>query len=311
MNGIILIDKPAGPTSADVVREVKRRVKPTRVGHLGTLDPFATGVLPILVGEGTKLAPFLHDGDKCYEGLITLGTETDTLDRSGEVIRTAAIIPFDLARLAAVAKKFTGTVTQIPPIFSAIKRGGVPLYKLARRGDEVAPPPPRQVEISRLELAADGRNGLRFAMICSPGTYVRSLARDIGLALETAAYLAELRRTRNGVFAVEDAHPLEEALAALERGGRAGLIGLLEAMPDLPEVAVAESIAKRLRNGDSRALDGLIPAQSNSSQVKFFKVVANGRLLAVAQATSHTTAVIARVFGSLYEIGKGLIINDA
>jgi tRNA pseudouridine55 synthase len=293
MDGIILIDKPAGPTSAEVVRQVKWRVKPARVGHLGTLDPFATGVLPILVGEATKLAPFLHDGDKYYAGTIALGTETDTLDRTGEVVRTAAVAPFDAARLSAIAASFIGTVTQTPPIFSAIKRGGVPLYKLARRGDEVAPPPPREVAIARLELTVADADAIRFTMVCSPGTYVRSLARDIGVALGGAAHLAELRRTRNGRFAIEDAHPLDEVLAALERGGSASLIGLREAVPDLPEVAVDEATAKRLRNGDSRALDGVVPPQA-----KFFKVVANGGLLAVAEATSRVTAVIARIFGA-------------
>src|SRR5258707_15608587 len=152
MHGVIVIDNPSGPTSAEVVRLVKARLgRHSRVGHLGTLDPFATGVLPILVGEGTKLAPFLHDGDKYYEGLIALGAETDTLDRTGEVIRTAAVPSFDAARLADIAAQFTGTVTQIPPVFSAIKRDGVPLYKLARRGDDVAPPPPREVEIAHFE----------------------------------------------------------------------------------------------------------------------------------------------------------------
>jgi tRNA pseudouridine55 synthase len=293
MDGIILIDKPAGPTSADVVRQIKWRVKPARVGHLGTLDPFATGVLPILVGEATKLAPFLQDGEKHYAGLIALGTETDTLDRTGEVIRTAPVPPLDLARLEAVAAKFTGTITQTPPIFSAIKRGGVPLYKLARRGEEVAPPAPRQVEIARLELIAEGAGAIRFTMVCSPGTYVRSLARDIGLALDSAAHLAELRRVRNGAFAIESARPLDEVLAALESGGDGlCLIGLRDAVPDLPEAAVDAATAKRLRNGDSRALDGLVPARAG-----WFKVVADDRLLAVAEATSRVTAVIARIFG--------------
>ena len=293
MDGIILIDKPDGPTSAEVVRQVKYRVNPARVGHLGTLDPFATGVLPILVGEGTKLAPFLHEGEKYYEGLIALGTETDTLDRTGEVVRTAPAPEIGADRLAAIAARFTGTVTQTPPIFSAIKRGGVPLYKLARRGEEVAPPPPRDVQIERLELAVDGPGAIRFSLVCSPGTYIRSLARDIGIALESAAHLAALRRTRTGLFAIENARPLAVVLAALEQGDTGCLIGLREAVPDLPEVDVDESIEKRLRNGDSRALDGNVPAQAR----KLFKVVADRRLLAIAEATSRVTAVIARIFG--------------
>lgn len=298
MNGIILIDKPAGPTSADVVRQVKGRVKPARVGHLGTLDPFATGVLPILIGEATKLAPFLHDGEKHYAGVIALGTETDTLDRTGEVVRTAAVAPFDTARLDEVAARFTGTVTQTPPIFSAIKRDGVPLYKLARQGREVAPPPPRQVEIAHLTLNPAGPEAIRFVMVCSPGTYVRALARDIAIALGGAGHLAELRRTRNGLFAIADARPLDEVLAALERGSDEALIGLREAVPDLPETAVDDATAMRLRNGDSRALDGLIPPQA-----RFFKVIANGHLLAVAEATSRVTGVIARIFGGACAAG--------
>jgi tRNA pseudouridine55 synthase len=293
LSGIILIDKPAGPTSADVVRQVKWRVKPARVGHLGTLDPFATGVLPILVGEATKLAPFLQEGEKHYAGLIALGTETDTLDRTGEVVRTAAVPPLDAARMVAIAARFTGTITQTPPIYSAIKRGGVPLYKLARRGEEVAPPEARQVEIARLELTAAGAGAIRFTMVCSPGTYVRSLARDIGIALDSAAHLAELRRVRNGVFAIENARALETVLAALENGNDGlPLIGLREALPDMPETAVDEATAKRLRNGDSRALDGLVPARAG-----WFKVIADGRLLAVAEVTSRVTAVIVRIFG--------------
>jgi tRNA pseudouridine55 synthase len=293
MDGIILIDKPDGPTSAEVVRQVKHRVKPARVGHLGTLDPFATGVLPILVGEGTKLAPFLHEGEKHYEGLIALGTETDTLDRTGEVIRTAPVPEIGLEQLAAIAVRFTGTVTQTPPIFSAIKRGGVPLYKLARRGDDVAPPPPRDVQIERLELAAEGPGAIRFSLVCSPGTYIRSLARDIGIALESAAHLSALRRTRTGLFAIQNTRPFADVLAALEQGDAGCLIGLREAVPDLPEVEVDAPIEKRLRNGDSRALDGNVPPQAR----KLFKVIADGRLLAIAEATSRVTAVIARVFG--------------
>ena len=307
MNGVILIDKSAGPTSAEVVRQVKHRVKPARVGHLGTLDPFATGVLPILVGEGTKLAPFLHDGEKHYSGLIALGSETDTLDRTGEVVRMAVVPQLDEARLAEIADRFTGTVMQTPPIFSAIKRDGVPLYKLARRGDDVAPPPPREVRIDRLELAAEGAASIRFSLVCSPGTYMRSLARDIGIALDSAGHLAALQRTRSGFFAIENAQPLATVLDALESGDHGCVIGLREATADLPEITVAGDIEKRLRNGDSRALDGLVPQRDRDSQFldgaaspqrgKFFKVIAGERLLAIAEATSRVTAVIARVFG--------------
>src|SRR5215469_9106307 len=129
MDTIVLVDKPAGLTSAEVVRRVKALVKPARVGHLGTLDPFATGLLPIMIGEATKLAPFLEGGDKCYHGAIALGAETTTLDREGEVTRTAPVPSISDDRLAQVARRFTGSIEQVPPVFSAIKRGGVPLYR--------------------------------------------------------------------------------------------------------------------------------------------------------------------------------------
>jgi tRNA pseudouridine55 synthase len=291
MNGIIVIDKPAGASSAEVVRLVKARVKPARVGHLGTLDPFATGVLPILIGEATKLAPFLHEGEKHYTGAIALGAETDTLDPTGEVTRIAPVPSIQPAALDEIAKKFHGEIEQTPPVYSAIKRAGVPLYKLARRGGEVAPPPPRKVAIARLELAIAAPDRLRFDLVCSPGTYVRALARDIGAALGTAAHLAELRRLGSGRFSLAIARPLAEALADLEQGRDAGSIAMRAALGDLPEARADAAIEKRLRHGDSRALDGLAPPHA-----RYFKVVADGRLIAIAEATSRVTAVIVRIF---------------
>jgi len=291
MDGIILVDKAAGPTSADVVRAIKPRVRPSRVGHLGTLDPLATGVLPILVGEGTKLAPFIQEGRKTYTGLIVLGAETDTLDRTGMIIRTSDQPVPPPSAIAACAERFVGKIQQIPPVFSAIKRNGVPLYKLARRGGEVAPPAAREIEIYRLVLEVHGPCALHFEVECSTGTYIRALARDIGVELGTAAHLGELRRTRSGNFSIGNARPLSEVLAALDQGSATGLIGLREALIDLPEVEVEELIERRLRNGDSRALDFLAPPQAAT-----FKVIAEGRLVAVAETVSRVTARMLRGF---------------
>jgi tRNA pseudouridine55 synthase len=294
MHGIMLIDKPSGPTSAEIVRLVKARLgRKTRVGHLGTLDPFATGILPILVGEGTKLAPFLQEGEKEYSGLIALGSETDTLDHTGTVIRTAPVPPLDDVRLNEVAMRFCGAIEQIPPIYSALKRGGVSLYKLARRGDDVVPPPPRQVEIKRLQLVAEGPDVLRFIVVCSPGMYVRSLARDLGLALGSAAHLSALRRLRNGNYILDQAVPLAIALEQLERGEYGPLIGLRAALPDVPEVVLDATLERRLRNGDSHALDGLNPPAATR-----FKVVAGDELVAIAEPTSRVTAAICRIFNT-------------
>src|ERR1700730_1786955 len=235
MDGIILIDKPSGITSAEVVRRIKAKVKPSRVGHLGTLDPFATGVLPIMVGEATKLAPMLEGGEKVYQGIIRLGVQTDTLDRDGKVVRETPVPTIDGDRLAEVAKQFTGNIDQVPPIFSAIKREGVRMYKLARKGnpEDIEPPPIGSVEIKQLSLTRDGAvdDELRFVATCSPGTYARALARDIGIALGTVAHLKELRRTRNGAFSIADAMPLADVLAAFD-----------SAAPTLPVISLPDAL---------------------------------------------------------------------
>jgi tRNA pseudouridine55 synthase len=292
MNAIVLVDKPAGISSAEVVRRVKSRVKPARVGHLGTLDPFATGLLPIMIGEATKLAPFIDGGDKEYAGLIRLGVETDTLDRDGAEIRRADVPAISTENLAQVAAQFTGAIEQVPPVYSAIKRGGVPLYRLARRGNDVAPPEKRSVEIKRLDLVCQAPDAIRFVATCSPGTYARSLARDIGVALGTVAHLDELRRTRNGAFSIADAMPLADVLEALDAGAPLRQINLRDALAGMPELVVDAVAEKRLRNGDSRALDSQAPPGA-----LLFKVLShNGDLIAVARATSRVTAIVERIF---------------
>jgi tRNA pseudouridine55 synthase len=293
MNGILLVDKPAGISSAEAVRRVKARVKPARVGHLGTLDPFATGLLPIMIGEATKLAPFIDGGDKEYAGLIRLGVETDTLDRDGAEVHRADVPAISEEKLAQVTAQFTGAIEQVPPVYSAIKRAGVPLYRLARRGDEVAPPDKRSVEIKRLSLIREAVDAIRFVATCSPGTYARSLARDIGVALGTVAHLDELRRTRNGAFSIADAMPLASILETLDSGASPlRVINLRDALVGLAEVVVDTAAERRLRNGDSRALDSQVPGGG-----PLFKVVSErGDLIAVARATSRVTAIVERIF---------------
>jgi tRNA pseudouridine55 synthase len=295
MNAILLVDKPAGISSAEVVRRVKSRVKPARVGHLGTLDPFATGLLPIMIGEATKLAPFIDGGDKTYAGLIRLGVETDTLDRDGAEIRRADVPDISAEKLTQVTAQFTGAIEQVPPVYSAIKRAGVPLYRLARRGDDVAPPEKRNVEIKRLDLINETPDAIRFVATCSPGTYARSLARDIGIALGTVAHLDELRRTRNGAFSIADATPLGDVLASLDSGAPIlHVINLRDALVSMPELVVDATSEKRLRNGDSRVLDSQVPQEG-----PLFKVISDsGELIAVARATSRVTAVVERIFNA-------------
>jgi len=255
VNGILLIDKPIDLTSADVVRRVKRRLPRTaKVGHLGTLDPFATGLLPLCLGEATKIAQFLNTADKQYIGVIQLGWATDTGDRTGQRTEVMAAPALEAAVLASLASRFTGELQQRPPMYSALKRGGVPLYKLARRGVEVERAT-RPVHIQHLELAADGPDRLRFTVACSKGTYVRVLAGDIGIALGSAAHLAELRRTSFGVFAIEDACSLDDWEPSQPRG----LIGVREALGHLPAVRLDAGTADAARQGKAAVLGG-IPA---------------------------------------------------
>ena len=275
------------------MRRVKSRVKPARVGHLGTLDPFATGLLPIMIGEATKLAPFIDGGDKEYAGLIRLGIETDTLDRDGAEVLRAGVPDISVEKLAQVTAQFTGAIEQIPPVYSAIKRAGVPLYRLARRGDDVAPPEKRNVEIKHLDLVCEAPDAIRFVATCSPGTYARSLARDIGVALGTVAHLDQLRRTRNGAFSIADAMPLADLLESLDSSApQPRMINLRDALVGMRELVVDATAEKRLRNGDSRALDSQVPQNG-----PLFKVISDsGELIAVARVSSRVTAIVERIF---------------
>ncbi|MGH8012044.1 MAG: tRNA pseudouridine(55) synthase TruB [Candidatus Binataceae bacterium] len=296
MDGVILVDKPAGPSSAEIVRKIKAAIRTRvrsapRVGHLGTLDPFATGLLPIMVGEGTKLAPFIQVGEKEYEGTIALGIETDTLDSTGTPVRTAPVPDLGQARLTCLAAAYVGKIEQLAPVFSAIKHGGVPLYKRARRGEEILPPR-RSVEIMRLELEAADSSHLHFHVICSTGTYIRSLARDLGKELESAAHLASLRRLRSGDFTIERAGSFERVQRDVENDVMTALINPREALT-LPEAEIEAALEQRLRHGDARALDCIVPSGAH-----LFKVIARGELAAVAEATSRVTAKIVRIFNS-------------
>lgn len=249
MNGFIVIDKPAGITSHDVVSRVRRILGTRKVGHTGTLDPFATGVLPVAVGEGTKAIPFLDEGFKRYEALMRLGVATDTLDITGRVLNEADCSSVGREQLEAVLTRFTGHISQVPPMFSAIKRDGQPLYKLARQGVEVERQP-RRVEIASLELLsfAPPLAGLR--IVCSRGTYIRSMADDIGNALGCGATLQELRRTASGPFDISMALSLELLEDASRQGSLdAVFVSPYAALDHLTAIPLSESGLAMVRNG--------------------------------------------------------------
>ncbi|MBC7962564.1 MAG: tRNA pseudouridine(55) synthase TruB [Steroidobacteraceae bacterium] len=237
INGFVIIDKPAGITSHDVVSRVRRIAGTRRVGHTGTLDPFATGVLPIAVNDGTKAIPFLDEGVKCYEALMQLGVATDTLDMTGKVISELDCSSVSRELLLNAFAQFTGNISQIPPMYSAIKQGGQPLYKLARQGQQVERAA-RQVEIHSLDLLSFTSPFVSFRVTCSRGTYIRTLADDIGALLGCGACLKELRRTASGPFLLQSSISLETLESVFKEGCPTDYFvtphAALGHLPDLP-----------------------------------------------------------------------------
>jgi tRNA pseudouridine55 synthase len=261
MDGLLIVDKPAGWTSHDVVARVRRLLREKRVGHTGTLDPFATGVLVMLVGRATRLAQFLSGAEKEYEATIRLGHATDTGDLTGERrggdgrVDCATLKP---EQLEAALARLRGEIEQVPPMYSAKKVGGKKLYELARRGEEVERRAVR-VRVSEFEIVADedgrflipnedGTCDVRARVVCSAGTYVRALAESVGDGLGTGAHLAALRRTRAGEFRVEAAVGLEELQKGVEAGGEF-LTPLEAALPHMPSAHLTAQEARRARHG--------------------------------------------------------------
>ena len=290
LHGILLVDKPAGMTSAGVVREVKRRLGGAKVGHLGTLDPFATGLLPICVGEGSKIVPYLNQEKKAYSGTIRLGAATDSLDPTGQVTETAPVPPITEESLAAVASRFVGEIEQVPPMYSALKRQGIPLYRLARKGIEVERAP-RKVRIESLRLETVGEGLLSFFVSCSKGTYVRVLAAEIAAALGTVGHLLTLRRETFGPFSISEAVTLE----SIQPGGALPIVSLCRALGSLRELPVDPVLEGRIRLGQQWSLASL-PAPQSADEIA--KVVApSGNLVALIGAGEGGWKIL-RVFGA-------------
>jgi tRNA pseudouridine55 synthase len=211
LDGAILIDKPVGPTSHDVVDAIRRRFQFKKVGHCGTLDPNATGLLIIVLGRGTKLSEKLMGDDKVYEGKIKFGETTDSYDADGELTDSLPVPPLTLEQLNEEAAKFTGDQMQMPPMVSAIKKNGVPLYKLARKGIEVEREP-RLIHIYNFRFTNYAGPFGEFRVACTKGTYVRSIAHDLGQKLGCGAHLATLRRSVSGKFDVADATKFDDVM---------------------------------------------------------------------------------------------------
>lgn len=289
IHGWIVLDKDAGLTSAHAVAKVRRMLNAAKVGHAGTLDPMATGILPIALGEATKTVAYAMDGEKEYAFTVRWGEARDTDDAEGRVTETSDLRP-DEEAIHQLLPRFTGRIEQVPPAYSAIKVDGERAYDLARADEEVKLQP-RQVDIDRLALVdMPDTNHARFRMVCGKGAYVRSLARDLGRALGCLGHVTELRRTRVGPFDLDAAISLAQ-LDELRHipPPQSYLLPVETALDDIPALALSETEAARLRSGQSVS----VMARSRSSQVRMLN---SGSI--VFAKTGNTPVALAR-----YEAG--------
>jgi len=282
MNAVFIIDKPSGLTSHDVVNRVRRILGERSVGHLGTLDPLATGVLPLVAGNLTRLAQFYTASEKTYEGTIRFGFATDTYDAEGEPTTPAQSVVLDRGQLDAVAPRFRGVIEQMPPPFSAKKIHGVPAYKLARKKKEVSLAPV-QVQIKSFEIMSCEDDMATFRAHVASGTYMRCVAHDFGRELGCGAHLAWLRRTRVAEFDIADAHTLAELESASRQGSVEDLaVHPRQLLPQMPSLTASEEIAASVRSG--RAVN--LPDFSRAKQVKVF--YGQSELIAIATRVAGT-----------------------
>jgi tRNA pseudouridine55 synthase len=290
LNGILLVDKPEELSSAAVVRLVKKTYGVQKIGHLGTLDPFASGLLPLCVGTGTKIAQFLMAERKAYSGTIRLGVETETMDRTGIVTRTAPLPHYQGETLNSLENRFLGEYWQTPPMYSALKRNGTPLYKLARCGI-VVEREPRKVCIEHFSLMQLEPDLLGFSLTCSKGTYVRVLAADIGNALGCGAHLVTLRRTAFGEFVVDDALSLQQLLEE-QVDIPASLLSPARAMRRYQTVHISSEMTTKLRQGQQDTLSCLPSATPEQAIAALLDP--SGELVAVVE-NQHNQWRLARV----------------
>jgi len=282
VDAVLIVDKPAGMTSHDVVARVRRIVGEKSVGHLGTLDPMATGVLPLVLGRFTRLAQFYNEADKRYEGVIRFGWATDTYDAEGQPVGPEQSVNLSLEQIQAAAVEFVGKIAQYPPPFSAKKIAGIPAHRLARKGQPVELKP-KEVEIKQLEFYDCDGQAVRFRAWVSSGTYLRSLAHDLGKKLGAGGHLAALNRTAVREFTIDEAHSLEQ----LEQARAANSMDELFlhprlVLPEFPAVVASPESAARIRHGGAVNL----PEFSKAPIVRVF--AGQRELLAIARRVAGT-----------------------
>ncbi|CAG0910077.1 unnamed protein product [Cyprideis torosa] len=258
VDGVLLLDKPLGMSSNQALQRLKHLMRAHKAGHTGSLDPLATGCLPLCFGEASKVSSYLLDADKHYDTVARLGLVTDTDDAEGEVIREAPVVLPDRAGLLSLLERFIGDQAQIPPMYSALHHEGQRLYNLARQGKTVELAP-RHVHVSRLELVDVGDNTLSLSISCSKGTYIRSLVRDIGLALGCGAHVQALRRTGVDPFTTPQMISLDEAIDLADQGLlESKLLATDEVLINMPILALDEEQCARIKSGQKVTLDAAV-----------------------------------------------------
>lgn len=289
LSGVLVVDKPAGLTSHDVVDGVRSRLRQRRAGHTGTLDPFATGVLPVCLGKATRLARFLSEGEKVYTATVRLGVATTTDDLTGEPIGAPRRVEVDIAEVERACASFLGEIRQLPPAYSAKRVGGRRLYELARRGVAVEREASR-VTVHALDVLSVAGERVELSVRCSAGTYVRALARDLGDALAVGGHLEALRRVRSGSFDLQQAVPWDE-LGSL---GAERVVPLARLLPDLPEVRVGTAGASALRHGRGLFRDAVVSGFPETPAPRMRVLDESGALLglAVPRGFGHDTPAL-------------------
>jgi len=290
MNGVLLIDKPAGMRSRQVVDAVGKRFRVRKIGHAGTLDPIATGLLVLLLGEGTKLSAYLMEGRKRYRATLTLGVETDTYDSEGAEVARTDVAGLDPRDVYTVLNRFRGTLQQMPPEYAAIKVDGKPLYKYARQGESVTVAP-REVTIYSLDVLDVALPHVEVDVACSKGTYMRSIAHDVGRALGVGGHLSAIRRIESVPFHVREALPLDEVEAMPPDALEAALIPPERALAHVPQVTGGPELDAHLENGrpiPGELLYGQLPTELQPGALV---QVCGTRRLAVMELTTSPSAL--------------------
>jgi tRNA pseudouridine55 synthase len=289
VSGILLLDKPLGLSSNAALQRVRRTLGVDKAGHVGSLDPLATGMLPICLGEATKIAGDVLSGRKCYRFTVGLGARTSTGDTEGAIVETAPVPTLDPAAIEAVRQRFLGRQTQIPPMYSALKRDGQPLYKLARAGVEVERQA-RDIELFELTLIDAGPTHIELETLCSKGTYIRVLAEDLAKALGTCGHVTALRRVYVEPFDAEPMETLDSVMEALQQGRSPRVLSANWPLGHLPKVSLSGAAVTRLMHGQAVAIDAALDAP----RIRLYDEA--GRFMGIGEGDGHGSVQPRRLF---------------